>query len=234
VGVHRRQYRGLSMSAVAKLETSNGRTHNAKCPAVFGWSISPNLERSSVVREKIFVAKESSKPEIPAPIIHIFTGANVTSYTELINAIRSRVGELGIRYQDFDVLTGFAPGLSGKIFGASQVKRVGPEKLFDALRAASLKIRIEPDEEQLRRMQKSMTENCRPRQAKQARMNNHSHLSNKMIDGVLYYLANNKPGGLARLKDAVKEARSNWARNAAKASWEKKRASAQYNLRTEG
>jgi hypothetical protein len=180
---------------------------------LFGWHASPNIERAKAahVVEEPIAAKESAEPETPAPIVHIFSAADVETYTELINAIRSRVGELGIRYQDFDSLADFPSGLSGKIFGPSQVKRVGPEKLFDALRAASLKIRIEPDEEQLRRMQKSMAENCQPRQAKQARMNNHSHLSNKFIDSVLDYLANKK-GGVARLNKAVKQARSNHAR----------------------
>lgn len=100
--------------------------------------------------------------------------AEVTSYTELIGAIQARIGELGIRYEDFDVLAGFAPGLSGKVFGPSQVKRLGPEKLFDAMRAASLKIRAEPDAEQLAKMQKQMAENCQVRQTNQARMGNHA------------------------------------------------------------
>jgi hypothetical protein len=68
-----------------------------------------------------------------------------------------------------------------------------------------------------------IAENFNPRQAYQARPNNHSRLSNKTIDDVLSYLANKK-GGLAALNEAVKEARSNWARHAAKALWEKRRA----------
>jgi hypothetical protein len=69
-------------------------------------------------------------------------------------------------------------------------------------------------------MRKQIAENCQPRQANQARMGNHSRPSNKMIDDVLSHLANKK-GGLTVLNDAVKEARSNWARHAAKALWEK-------------
>src|ERR1019366_3164493 len=73
------------------------------------------------------------------------------------------------------------------------------------------------------KMKKQIAENCQPRQATQARMGNSANLSNKIIDGVLDYLANKK-GGLTQLNDAVKEARSNWARHAAKALWEKRRA----------
>jgi hypothetical protein len=181
----------------------------------FGWSPPPNIERSSVAREKIFVAKESPEPEEPTPIIQLFTGAEVTSYSEALPHIRDRIGAvLKIRYADFDDLCGFPAGLTGKVLGANQVKRLGVEKFFDAIRAAGLRIRFEEDPEQTAKMLARISENYHPRQANQARPFNHSHLSNKMIDGVLSYLANNKPGGLARLNDAVKEARSNWARHA--------------------
>jgi hypothetical protein len=82
-------------------------------------------------------------------------------------------------------------------------------------------LKLEADPEQLERMRKQIAENCQPRQATQARMGNSANLSNKIIDGVLDYLANKK-GGLTQLNDAVKEARSNWARHAAKALWEKR------------
>jgi hypothetical protein len=178
---------------------------------LFGWSIPPNIERSSVAREKIFVAKESPEPEEPAPVVHIFAGANVTSYVELIDAIRTRVGAIGVRYQDFDVLAGWAAGLSGKVFGPSEVKRLGPEKMFDALRAAGLRIRVEEDPEQTAKMTCRIAERFNPRQANQARPGNSANLSNKFIDSVLDYLTNKK-GGIARLNKAVKQARSNHAR----------------------
>jgi hypothetical protein len=150
-------------------------------------------------------------------------GELITCYTELIQRLRDRVGQLEVRYLDFDKLAGFAEGLTGKVFGPSQVKRLGPEKMFDAIRAAGLRLRIEEDPEQLEKMRKQIAENCQPRQGNQARMGNRSHLCSKTIDDVLNYLANKK-GGLTVLNDAVKEARSNWARHAAKALWEKRRA----------
>jgi hypothetical protein len=98
----------------------------------------------------------------------------VTTYSELIGVIRDQVGALGVRYQDFDALVDFAPGLTGKAFGPSQVKRLGSEKLFDALRGAGLRLRVEQDPEQLEKMRKRIAENFLPRQRNQARMNNHS------------------------------------------------------------
>jgi hypothetical protein len=138
-------------------------------------------------------------------------------------AIQARIGELGIRQVDFDKLACWADGMSGKIFGPSQVKRLGPEKLFDAIRAAGLKLKLEPDPEQLERMRKQIAESCQPRQANQARPNNSANLSNKIIDGVLDYLANNKKDGLVRLNKATKQARSTLARHAANARWTQKR-----------
>jgi hypothetical protein len=147
----------------------------------------------------------------------------VTTYTEALAPIRERVGSvLKIKYNDFDLLCSFPEGLTGKVFGPSQVKRLGIEKFFDAIRGVGLRIRFEEDPEQLAKMLERVAQNYRPRQANQARMNNRSHLCNGIIDEVLAYLANNK-GGLTRLNLAVKEARSNRARRASKAFWKKKR-----------
>jgi hypothetical protein len=150
-------------------------------------------------------------------------GELVTCYTELIQRLRDRVGQLGVRYLDFDKLACFPDGLTGKAFGGSQVKRLGIEKLFDALCAAGLRLRIEEDPEQTAKMQARIAANFEPRQANQARPNNRSNLSNAAIDEVLNYLAS-KRGGMARLRGAVKQARSNSARKAANTLWEKRRA----------
>jgi hypothetical protein len=147
----------------------------------------------------------------------------VTSYTEALGPIRERVGAvLKIRYGDFDHLCSFPDGLSGKVFGPAQVKRLGIEKFFDAVRGVGLRIRFEEDPEQTARMLERVAKNYEPRQANHARPGNHSHLSNALIDEVLTCLANRK-GGLTVLNDAVKQARSNLARRASLAFWEKKR-----------
>jgi hypothetical protein len=174
--------------------------------AMFGWSGAPNLERAKAAHAPVEVApKESVEPEEPAPIIHVFAAADVTCYTELIVGIQQRIGELGIRQVDFDKLAGFAEGLTGKAFGPSQVKRLGPEKLFDAIRAAGLRLRLEADPEQLEKMRGQIAEHCQPRQGNQARMGNHAHPSQKVIDSVVSHLVS-RDGGLAILNKAVIEA----------------------------
>ncbi len=145
-----------------------------------------------------------------------------TSYTELIGGIQARLGELGIRYEDFDELAGFAPGLSGKVFGPAQVKRLGPEKLFDALRAASLKLKVEPDPEQLEKMRKQMAEKCQRRQANQARPHNHaSPMGTHQLSRVFKHLS--RLGAKARLRKMTKEQRKRSAQHAATVRWIKHR-----------
>jgi hypothetical protein len=119
------------------------------------------------------------------------TTAEVTSYTELIGAIRTQIGVMGVKYADFDALAWFAPGLSGKVFGPAQVKRLGPEKLFDALRASGLRLRVEVDPEQLAKMQAVIEKQLiEPRQANQARPNNYaSPVSSKLMGRVFKHFS---------------------------------------------
>ncbi len=135
----------------------------------------------------------------------------ITSYTEALGFIRERLGTvLKIRYEDFDHLCDFSPGMAGKVFGPSMVKRLGIEKFFDAIRGAGLRIRFEEDPEQTARMLERIAENYNPRQENQARPNNHALPSNKLVESILNYLANKK-GGLSLLNAAVKMAHSNQA-----------------------
>jgi hypothetical protein len=154
----------------------------------------------------------------PAPVATPqFQDAEVACYSEMMARLRDRVGQLGVRYLDFDKLAGWAEGMSGKAFGQAQIKRLGSDKLFDAIRAAGLRLRIEEDPEQTAKMKARIEQNFLPRQGNQARMGNRSNLSTKTIDDVLSYLANKK-GGLTTLNLAVKRARSNLSRQAGKES----------------
>jgi hypothetical protein len=195
----------------------NGRTTG------FVWSIPPHIERASAAREHKAIAVPQPADIEPAPPAEPhFQAAEVVCYSELIDVLRDRVGQLGVRYLDFDKLACWAEGLTGKAFGSAQIKRLAVDKVFDALRAAGLRLRVEEDPEQAQKMRSRIAENFLPRQARQARMGNRSNLSGKIIDDVLNHLANKK-GGLTRLNAALKQARSNIARHAALASWERRR-----------
>jgi hypothetical protein len=131
----------------------------------------------------------------------------ITSYTELMAGIQGHVEALGIKLSDFDDHAGFPAGLSGKVFGMLQVKRLGPEKLFDAIRAAGLRLRLEIDPEQQAKMKDRIAQNYNPRQANQARPRHASSLpSSAVFTRVLKPVG--RLGGKARWANKSKKERS--------------------------
>jgi len=131
----------------------------------------------------------------------------ITSYTELMAGIQAQVGALGLKLTDFDDLAGFPAGLSGKVFGLLQVKRLGPEKMFDALRAAGLRLRLEIDPEQEAKMRNRISENYLPRQATQSRQGHASSLpSSAVLSRVLKPLG--RIGGKQRWANKTQKERS--------------------------
>ena len=148
--------------------------------------------------------------------------APVTTYTELMTAIQARVGALGLKLTDFDDLAGFPAGLSGKVFGMLQVKRLGPEKVFDAIRAAGLRIRIEIDPEQEAKMKERIAQNYNPRQANQAR-NGHAStpLSTAVLSRVFKPLG--RMGGKKRWERVSKKDRSAHMTMMINARWKRER-----------
>lgn len=146
----------------------------------------------------------------------------VTSYTELISAIEAQRTALGIRQQDFDDLCGFAHGLWGKVSGLLQVKRLGPEKCFDAMRAAGLRLRVEVDPAQLEKMARRIAENYNPRQANQARPGHASSpASTAVLSRVFKPLA--RKGGKKRWHRVSKKDRSAHTTMMINTRWKKKR-----------
>lgn len=145
-----------------------------------------------------------------------------TSYTELMNGIQAQVELLGLKLTDFDDLAGFPSGLSGKVFGMLQVKRLGPEKVFDALRAAGLRMRLEIDPEQHAKMKSRISENYNPRNMKQARNGHSASMPCKaVLSRILKPMA--KMGGKARWKGKTQKERSDYARMIANARWKAER-----------
>lgn len=147
----------------------------------------------------------------------------VTTYTELIGVIRTQIGVLGVRYEDFDVLADFPDGLTGKAFGPSQVKRLGPEKLFDALRCAGLRLRVEDDPEQIEKMlARIKLKLMQPRQANQARMNNHSSPVGILLTSRVFRHYAKLGGKTSWAKKTAKE-KFDHQRKASLARWKKHR-----------
>lgn len=146
----------------------------------------------------------------------------ITSYSELIRGIDAARVDMGVRQLDFEVLCSMTQGHWGKVAGPSQVKRLGIEKAFDALRATGLRMRLEVDPDQRAKMAARVAENFLPMHKHQARPSNYAQPSEKAVDSILNHLAN-KPGGLRRLTEAVKEARSAAARRGHRTRQEKRK-----------
>lgn len=150
------------------------------------------------------------------------TATDVTSYTELIGAIEAQRMAMGMRQSDFDDLCGFPPGLWGKAAGLLQVKRLGPEKCFDALRGAGLRMRVEIDPQQLEKMLRRIAENYNPRQANQARPGHASSpASTAVLSRVFKPLA--RKGGKKRWHRVSKKDRSAHTTMMINTRWKKKR-----------
>lgn len=68
--------------------------------------------------------------------------AVVGSYEDLVAALRVRIDELQWSRETVDAVVGLTPGLAGKLFGPSQVKRMGWDNLWRVLEALGLHIHI--------------------------------------------------------------------------------------------
>lgn len=131
----------------------------------------------------------------------------VTSYTELIAAIEAGRIEMSVRQLDFERLISVTQGHWGKAAGMLQVKKLGIEKIFDALRGAGLRIRIEVDPDQRAKMLARCTLKFNPMQANQSRPRHSSSMpSSAVLTRVLRPLA--RIGGKARWAKKTKAERS--------------------------
>jgi len=202
-------------------EQTSIRVNTRKKHGKLGWDISPNIERAAAAHEPK-PAMAPTNAVLPEPIPAPATNDPVTSYTELMSAIQARVGVLGLKLTDFDDLAGFPAGLSGKVFGMLQVKRLGPEKVFDALRAAGLRLRVEVDPEQTGKMAIRISENYNPRQANQSRPGHASTpLSTAVLSRVFKPLG--RMGGKKRWERVSKKDRSAHMTMMINARWKRER-----------
>lgn len=132
---------------------------------------------------------------------------DVTSYTELIAAIDAGRVEMGLRHLDFEELIGVTQGHWGKAAGMLQVKKLGIEKIFDAMCGAGLRMKIEVDPSGRAKMLARCAENFNPMQANQARPRHSSTLpSSAVLTRVLKPIG--RLGGKARWHRKSKKERS--------------------------
>lgn len=78
--------------------------------------------------------------------------AIVSDYDGLIDALRKRIGELGLTNQTIDEITGLQPGYSGKLLGDAQIKKLGPLSFGTMLQALGLALVVVEDHAALARV----------------------------------------------------------------------------------
>jgi hypothetical protein len=147
----------------------------------------------------------------------------VTTYTEMIAAIDAARQRRGWRHLDFEKLVDMAEGSWAKVAGPVQMRRLGPEKFFDAMRAAGLKIIAEDDPEQIERMNRQVAKKLiHPGQLNQARNGNHaSAISSAVLSRAFGHVL--RKARKARWAGKTPEERSAHARNIANIRWKAER-----------
>lgn len=146
----------------------------------------------------------------------------ITSYTEIIAAIEAGRVEMGYRQLDFEVLIGVTQGHWGKAAGLLQVKKFGIEKIFDALRGAGLRIRVEVDPDQRAKMLARAAKKFNPMQGNQARNGHAASLpSTAVLSRILRPIGD--LGRKSRWEKTTPEQRSEHGRMMAMAGVKKRR-----------
>jgi hypothetical protein len=117
----------------------------------FGWQLSPNIERASAAhKRKVVEAKPKKppkqKPIAPAIIACPATPAVISSYDDLIIALRARADELQISRETIDVIAGTPDRLASKVMSLNKTRRIGMQTLGAFLGALSVKLVMVVDE----------------------------------------------------------------------------------------
>ena len=73
------------------------------------------------------------------------TTATIHDYDGLIAALRARIDEIGVSYDDLETLCGFTRGHLSKILGPVRVKNIGLQTLLILIGGLALRFRLEPD-----------------------------------------------------------------------------------------
>jgi hypothetical protein len=140
------------------------------------YSVSPNLLRSRVEREKVAPAAENSpQPPDSAPPtadrVNDLFFRQVQDYVGLRDAVRARVEQLNISRACLDNVAGLPSGLAGKLLSQGEskdVKRFGLLSLGLVLQATGLKMLLVDDRDALAKVQPMFEE----RDISNVRLNN--------------------------------------------------------------
>jgi hypothetical protein len=138
--------------------------------------------------------------------------ADVSSYEQMLAALRARVTELQINGERFDEYAGLPRGYLSKLVGARPIRRLGMISFEPVLAALGLRCLFVEDQEATARLKNRL----RPRDESYVRADaTHVVLTFRFMQKI------GRLGAQARIDNSTKQQRREWARRAAIARWQK-------------
>jgi hypothetical protein len=138
--------------------------------------------------------------------------AAVSSYEQMLDALRARVVELGINGERFDEFAGLPRGYLSKLVGANPVRRLGMTSFQPVLAGLGLRLLVIEDPNLTARLKNKLA----PRDESYVRgAATHLTLTTRFMQKI------GRKGAQARVDNSTKQQRQEWARNAAITRWQK-------------
>jgi len=138
--------------------------------------------------------------------------ADVSSYEQMLTALRARVAELQINGERFDEYAGLPRGYLSKLVGAKPIRRIGMTSWTPVLAGLGLRCLFVEDEAATQRLRDRLA----PRNGSYVRADaTHVVLTFRFMQKI------GRLGAQARVDNSTKQQRRQWARRAAIARWRK-------------
>jgi hypothetical protein len=137
--------------------------------------------------------------------------AVVSSYEEMLAALRNRVTELQINGERFDEYAGLPRGYLSKLIGANPVRRIGACSFQPILAGLGLRLLVIEDNAATERLKRGVV----PRNQSYVRS------TPSIILTLRFFQRIGRIGAQARIDNSTKKQRQEWARKAAIARWRK-------------
>jgi len=137
--------------------------------------------------------------------------AVVSSYEEMLAALRNRVTELQINGERFDEYAGLPRGYLSKLIGANPVRRIGACSFQPILAGLGLRLLVIEDNAATERLKRGVV----------ARNQSYVRSTPSIILTLRFFQRIGRIGAQARIDNSTKKQRQEWARKAAIARWRK-------------
>jgi hypothetical protein len=135
--------------------------------------------------------------------------ADVSSYEQMLAALRARATELSVNGERFDEFAGLPRGYLSKLIGVNPTRRIGMTSWAAVISGLALRCLFVVDEEAERRLR----ERVPPRNPSYVRG------TPSIVLTVRHFKKLGRMGAQARVDNSTKQQRQEWARKAAIARW---------------